>query len=76
MCNATFRKGYNNPKRTLMSINILHEETPTLKVFEKYLTSLSGKSNKSLGASGGMCMVIVGETHKQHPYTEKNTIKK
>ncbi len=37
-----------------MSINILHEGTPTLKVFEKYLTALSGESNKSLGASGGM----------------------
>ncbi len=64
MCNATFRNGLKNPKRTLMSIYILHEETPTLIVLEKYLTSLSGKSNKSLGASGGVYIVIVGEIHK------------
>ena len=31
-----------------------NEETSTLKVLEKYLTSLSGESNKSLGAIGGM----------------------
>ena len=54
MCNATFRNGLKNPKRTLMSINILHEGTSTLKVLDKYLTALSGESNKSLGASGGM----------------------
>ncbi len=66
MCNATFRNGLKNPKRTLMSINILHEGTPTLIDLEKYLTSLSGKSNKSLGTSGGMYMVIVGETHKRN----------
>ncbi len=59
-----------------MSINILYEGTPTLIVLEKYLTSLSGKSNKSLGASGGMYMVIVGETHKQNAYKENNIIKK
>ena len=37
-----------------MSINILHEETSNLIDLEKYLTALSGESNKSLGASGGM----------------------
>ncbi len=59
-----------------MSISILHDETPTLKALEKYLTSLSGKSNKSLGASGGMYMVIVDETHKRIAYKENNIIKK
>ncbi len=74
MCNATFRNGLNNPKRTLMSINILHEGTPTLKVLEKYLTSLSGKSNKSHGASGGMYIRYLVRYIKRTAYKRNDTI--